>query len=130
LEDGNLVLIESVDGANIYELQGARPRAWVTTPDELSWVPADIIRWSPNRIQVRAQGPGRLVLSEIDYPGWQVVVDHQPAELQVSNGLLRSVMIPQGQHEVTFSFHPQTVYWGLAIFMITLLFGGYLVWRR
>ena len=130
LDDENLVYIDSVDGADIYVLKETRPRAWVTLPDENAWIPAGIIQWTPNLIEVQAQGPGQLVLSEVDYPGWQADLDGQPLQIQVTEGLFRSVMIPEGQHEVTFSFHPEAVYLGLAIFSFTLLLGVVVGWRR
>ncbi|TFH37647.1 MAG: hypothetical protein E4G99_01980 [Anaerolineales bacterium] len=130
LDDMNLVYIDSIEGANLYELTGSRPRAWVEIEPGKTWVPAEITQWSPNEIQVRASGPGKLVLSEVAYPGWQADLDGQPLQVQVSDGLFRSVMIPEGRHIIRFSFRPPAVYLGLAIFSLTSLLGVFLGRRR
>jgi len=73
---------------------------------------------SPNRIYLTADGPGRLVLSEIYYPGWKVYVDGDQQTLELAYGLLRSVNLPEGEHKVEFMFHPMTVYGGIGLAII------------
>jgi uncharacterized membrane protein YfhO len=77
-----------------------------------------------------AEGPGKLVLSEINYPGWRVEIDGQSLEHDSEQGLFRAVQIPQGEHEIRFSFRPPSVYMGVTISMLTLLAALYLVRRR
>ena len=73
---------------------------------------------SPNRIRLTAHGPGKLVLSEIYYPGWNVKVDGDAKAIERAYGLLRSVDLEKGEHEVIFSFRPITVYIGLGLAVI------------
>ncbi len=76
-------------------------------------------------------GPGLLVLSEIDYPGWQVWVDGVEQPVQKVDGLLRGVLLDEGHHVVEFAFRPPLVYAGLGISGFTCL--GLLVgvwWKR
>jgi uncharacterized membrane protein YfhO len=82
--------------------------------------PARILDWRPNQISVEAAGPGLLVLSEVAYPGWRAYIDGKQVQLPV-DGLLRSVAIGPGTHDVKVIFFPTSVYVGLAIFIIGLL---------
>jgi hypothetical protein len=73
-----------------------------------------LVYWSPNRIVVAATGPGRVVLSEVWYPGWVARLDGTPAEVEQA-GLFRAVTVAEGEHEIVFEFRPVTLYWGLAL---------------
>ncbi len=73
------------------------------------------LEFSPNRIELTAYGPGRLVLSEVYYPGWKVIVDGDAKTIEPAYGLLRSVDLPEGKHEIKFKFQPTTVYIGLGL---------------
>ena len=69
----------------------------------------EITLHTPHRIEmaVDAAAPCLLVLSEIYYPaGWQATMDGQPAEILKTNYVLRSVTVPEGQHEVVMKFQP------------------------
>jgi uncharacterized membrane protein YfhO len=103
------------------ESQGGPPDAWRAVD---SWA------WAPNAITATATGPGRVVLSEIDYPGWTVVVDGKPAALETAHDVLRSTSIPEGTHQLTFEFEPRTVFIGLAVGICGLVILGWMVWRR
>jgi hypothetical protein len=122
LSDVDLIPIDSVNEVYLYKIEDPRPRAWVEM-DEFSWTRAEITSWSPNRIRVQADGPGLLVLSEVAYPGWQVEVDDQKVESETDHGILRAVAIPEGEHQVVFSFRPVSVFLGSAIFGLTILVG-------
>jgi hypothetical protein len=100
---------------------------------------ARVVAYSNNEIRVEASTslPGYLVMSEVYYPGWVVEVDGQPAELVRANYAFRAVFLPEGPHQVRFSFQPVTWKLGLACSLITwaalaILAGRALVlrWRR
>ncbi len=59
-------------------------------------------------VQVPTSGP--VVVSELQYPGWQVIVDGQPAKWQVYEishiRLLRTINLSQGEHLVEFQYKP------------------------
>ena len=81
---------------------------------------------SPNRIEVSAQGPGRLVLSEIDYPGWRAYIDGKETNVVKTDNLLRSSDLPAGTHFVEFVYRPFPLYLGL-IFLVTGI--GFCLWQ-
>jgi hypothetical protein len=108
----------------IYEDLLALPRAWVQTVgnkigEDIRQV--NITSFQPNRITLEAQGPGLLVLSEINYPGWQVWVDGVKSDPETVADLLRGVRIGAGDHVVIFRFLPLSVYVGLFLFACGLI---------
>jgi uncharacterized membrane protein YfhO len=54
-----------------------------------------------------------LVLSEIQYPGWNASIDGKSAHIMTSDGIFRAVSLTEGTHNVVFEFQPLTVFLGL-----------------
>jgi hypothetical protein len=67
---------------------------------------------SPNRLALRValERPGFLVLSQVWYPGWEAVVDGQPAEVWRADGVLTGIYLLPGKHIVTFRYSPLLTY--------------------
>ncbi|MBL7129389.1 MAG: YfhO family protein [Ignavibacteria bacterium] len=62
---------------------------------------------------VNASGNNLLVFSEIYYPaGWKAYIDGNETEIYKTDYLLRSIVVPPGQHKVEFKFHPASYYTG------------------
>ncbi len=71
----------------------------------------EITLHTPHRIEmaVETAAPCLLVVSEIYYPpGWSAEVDGSPSEIYKTNYMLRSVVVPEGRHEVVMSFDPSS----------------------
>ncbi len=133
LEDDSLTASGVVDGVYLYQLEGSRTRSWMergSSENGPDWQPITITQWTPNWIQLQAAGPGVVVLSEVAYPGWRVLVDGEPSTLITVNGLFRAVELNSGEHEVIFQFYPTTLMFGIAISIVGLLFLLYLWIRR
>ena len=94
------------------------------------WQPITITQWTPNWIRLRAAGPGVVILSEVAYPGWRVLVDGEQSTLNTVDGLFRAVELEPGEHEVIFQFYPKTLMFGIAISGFGLLFLVYLWFRQ
>ncbi|HEX6305490.1 MAG TPA: hypothetical protein VFZ76_14945 [Anaerolineales bacterium] len=119
-----LKLVEQIGRTHIYQNMVVLPRAWVERHDrrdETQFAPARITSRAPSRIVLQASGPGELVLSEIAYPGWRVIVDGQTTESQQAYRLLRSVSLEAGNHKVVFVFRPLSVYLGLAGLLVGIV---------
>jgi hypothetical protein len=91
--------------------------------------------YAPNQVRVRAHAaaPGLLVLADAYSPDWRATVDGRPATVFRANYALRAVWLPEGTHEVVFSYRPRSFQVGLAVSGATLLFlllYGLWSWRR
>ena len=93
--------------------------------------------FSPNLIslQVETKDGALLVLSEIFYkPGWKCRVDDKLVPIYQTNHILRSVYIPDGNHNVEFYYDSSD--WKMAkfvsrfTFFSSILFLGLLLFRK
>jgi hypothetical protein len=93
----------------------------------------EILHRTPGSLELDATTPadGLLVLSEIDYPGWQAAVDGQAAPILRVDYILRGVAVPAGQHHVEVFFRPGTFIWGAILSGVTLVaLAAVAVWMR
>lgn len=87
-----------------------------------------IIEYSPHRISVdvKNDGDGFLILSDLYYPGWKVYVDGREERIYRAYTFLRGVFLKKGEHRVQFLFEPFSYRVGKIItflfFLITFLF--------
>ena len=81
----------------------------------------------------KTESPTYLVLSDVYYPGWTATIDNQPTRVYPANFAFRAVLVPPGEHRVTFTFEPALWHAGLGISVVVLLgligFGA-IAWRR
>jgi len=99
LGDWRRVYSEEVDG---YVNPLVFPRVNVLRVGNLPPVPAEILRYLPDEVVARAEGPGTLVLADAWDPGWHA----EGFAVTPYQGLLRSVSLPSGRHTVRFLFKP------------------------
>ncbi len=124
LDSTDLFLTTRIDQTRIYENKLVRPRAWVQSADtpigeKLISLPTPVI--SPNEVALTAQGPGVLVLSEINYPGWVARIDGLKTDIIPVAKVLRAINLPEGKHTVTFSFEPAILWAGIGLAAVTWL---------
>ena len=68
--------------------------------------------YAPNRLDYTSNSAvdKTAVFSEIYYPyGWKVSIDGEPAEHFRVNYTLRALNIPAGEHNIVFSFEPDSI---------------------
>lgn len=114
------IAVASDDVAALGLLQARRPSAVATvprTPQDAVWPggmyrPAQVSRWSPNRIDLQAEGPGWLVVSQVWVPGWRAHVDGVRAEVQRTDVTFCGLALPDGSHAVTLTYAPVGWLWG------------------
>ncbi len=87
----------------------------IDLPEDAGRGEAEIVEDADERLVIRAEceTPGVLVVADAWYPGWSVTVDGEPAELLRANYAFRGVVLPEGEHEVVFTFRPST--WSAAL---------------
>jgi hypothetical protein len=98
---------------------------------------ATITQDETERIVIQTDSPadGLLVLSDAYYPGWQATVDGEATAVYPANAYFRAVFVPAGQHEVVFTFVPESLRNGRFISLLglgawTSLFLVILVYQR
>ncbi len=120
---------DTVDETFIYANPLAMGWAWVENAESGVKAPKQVlcITRTANRIVLEAEGPGRLVLSEIYYPGWQARIDSQSTEISTAYDVLRSIDLPAGQHKIEFIYAPVLLFISLVVSLISIFASGVLI---
>lgn len=96
--------------------------------------PVVITSYSATRLTLEtdASMPAVLVVSEMFYPGWKATVDGQPAEILLTDYLLRGVALPAGRHKIEMRYLPTTAGAGAIVSAcaLLLLLGLFVYQRR
>jgi hypothetical protein len=71
-------------------------------------------------IELFAEEPSVLVLSESSYPGWRVFVDGEERECLWLNLLFQGVEVGPGKHDVEFIFRPKHFYLFVLVSLLSL----------
>ena len=114
------------DESYLYINEERLPRAWVAASvdrweEPLETRQARVLRYTANTVEIRAEGPGLLVVSEAAYPGWRAMVDDREAPLHAAGGWMRAVSLEAGIHTVRLTFAPLSLWVGLGISLVSLL---------
>ncbi|HUW22059.1 MAG TPA: YfhO family protein [Candidatus Bathyarchaeia archaeon] len=123
-------LVKEIKNVKIYENRTVLPRAFLDDNGERTAV--EIVNYYPNEIDLatKADKPSQLVLTDVFYPGWEVLVDGRPQSIKKYENIFRAVDILPGSHQVKFVFRPQSYYRGLMITITSFLTIGLLVLKR
>jgi len=100
-------LMGHTSGSYVYENPLYLSRARLI--DETGQKPIAITGAKPGKIEMNASGPGKIVLSEIYYPGWGVYVDGLKKDDMLYDQIFQSVDLEKGKHHVVFVFAPASL---------------------
>jgi hypothetical protein len=77
----------------------------------------EIMDYRPTRVDITVDlsAPGLLVLTDSNYPGWQVFVDGIQRPIISTNYLFRGVYVDNGKHHVTFVYAPVSIRIGMMV---------------
>jgi Bacterial membrane protein YfhO len=134
LEAPGLSAMGRAGDSYLYRNERVLPRAWVASSAAAWDAPigaraVQVLRYSPNTLELRAEGPGLLVLSEAAYPGWRAAVDGHPAQMSTVAGWFRAIGLEAGVHTVRLDFVPSSLIAGVVITIFTLCaFAGVQRW--
>lgn len=70
---------------------------------------------------VEADAPVFFVLTDTWYPGWLARIDGKEVPIYRANYTFRAIAVPQGAHEIAFSYEPRSVRVGLLISLASLI---------
>jgi hypothetical protein len=119
-----------------------RKTAWIETdhPEKLtSFLPSGqpqpketvtVDRAAPERVELTAdlQAPGVVVLADVYYPGWELTIDGERAEILRVNRMMRGAAVGAGSHRLVYAYFPPSFRLGMMISLATLaalvLLGG------
>jgi hypothetical protein len=100
-------------------------RVKISFPQDKFDSPAEarIISYEPNRLAIETVSNKRaaLVVSEVNYPGWEATIDGRPTTIFNTNYLLRGVIAPEGRHRVEMRYTAPAARRGAIISALTLL---------
>jgi uncharacterized membrane protein YfhO len=126
----NRVTAAGFDGRREALVEGAPPSALpapTSAPAQVS-----ITRYTPNAISLTTatSEPRFLVLSEMYFPGWYADVDGASTPIYRTNYLFRGVLVPAGQHTISFVYRPASALIGAAVSILALVVIGGLLLKR
>lgn len=116
----NYKIVENAD-AEIAALNSINPKKDVVidkryeaelnnlTIDTDSLATIQLISYKPNELiyKTKTNSKQLAVFSEVFYKnGWNAYIDEQPASHFCANWILRSMIIPEGEHKIVFRFEP------------------------
>ncbi len=82
---------------------------------------ADLAREVGGRLELRAEGPGLLVVTEGFDPGWSGEVDERPARLLRVNGGVMGVVLPPGTHRIVLQYRARGLLVGALLATLAVL---------
>ena len=80
--------------------------------------------YNPNQIKlnVNSEGEGFLVVSEVHYPlRWQAYMDGEKVNTYETNGVLRGIIVPEGEHLIEFKYDKSVFRNGLKVSVAAVL---------
>ncbi|MCB9077707.1 MAG: YfhO family protein [Anaerolineaceae bacterium] len=89
------------------------PLAVTLAGDASSSVQMDSFSANELSLTINTTAPQLLVVSQIDYPGWQATLDGQEVELLQVDAVLQGIVVPAGPHSIRIKFWPGTFAAGL-----------------
>jgi hypothetical protein len=99
----------------LYTLEGARGRVYWESQGETDT--AEITSYRANTVTISASSPtgGTLVLSDLDWPGWQAQLDGHPTPATTADAQTapyRAIKVPAGKHLIVWTYQPASLWWG------------------
>lgn len=83
----------------------------------------EILNYTPSEVIVNTETSQEelLVLADQYDPNWKAEIDDKPTFITKTNLIFRGVKIPAGNHEIKFSYYPESFNFGLKIFFATCI---------
>jgi hypothetical protein len=72
---------------------------------------------SPQQVVLEAtlDSPGLIVLADVYYPGWELLIDEKPAPIYRVNGAMRGAALSKGPHTLVYTYAPNSFYRGAIV---------------
>lgn len=126
-DDAEMTALDSLDTRNaaVANKEFAKTLGQASAP-----APGDYIKltsYEPNELKykARSQAGGVAVFSEVYFPwGWKATIDGKEADIARVNYVLRALKVPAGEHEIVFTFDPESLHVtnGIAVTAVVLIY--------
>jgi uncharacterized membrane protein YfhO len=86
-----------------------------------------ITRYMPQRVELEVvlERPGLVILADVDYPGWRLTIDGEPAPIYRTNILMRGAAVKAGKHRLLYTYVPRSFTLGCCVSLAGLvIFAG------
>lgn len=114
----------------LYELNAANGRVTALNPETLTSVQLTNESAGSVNCTVSVSGDTDLIISDLDYPGWQVEVDDQVVDsVALPDWPFRTVSVSAGRHQIRWSYRPLSFIIGAAISVIVAVVLLFLILR-
>jgi len=79
------------------------------------------LTYAPNQAHLGVSCPDTcyLVLSDLYYPGWKAAIDGKSAPIYLTDAMVRGIVVPAGEHQIEFSFHPRALRFAMLFSLLT-----------
>jgi hypothetical protein len=81
-------------------------------PDPAAWTKEAVVVSYPDpqhaELVATIEAPGIVVLSDVDYPGWELTIDGRPAPIYRVNIAMRGAAVEKGTHKLVYSYRPRS----------------------
>lgn len=83
---------------------------------------------------VEVDRPAYLILADVFYPGWKAFLEEKETPIFRADLTFRLVYVPEGKHQLRFSYQPRSFYLGgffsVLTFILLSFFGLNLLWKH
>jgi hypothetical protein len=98
-------------------------------------VKLEIVEYKNSKVILKTESPedSYLVFSDTYYPGWKAYIDKNETKIYKTDGILKGIYIPAGEHEITFNFLPSNFWLGVSITIfsyISLIIAAVILFSR
>jgi hypothetical protein len=115
-----LTRIARASNTNVYAVPRMRAMAVSIAGPRVTPLPWEMST-SRMRVTVDAAEPSLVAVSQRDGPGWSVTIDGKPAEKRRFSEVFRAVEVSAGHHEIVWTYHPRSFFFGVVMTLVTLI---------
>ncbi len=66
-------------------------------------------------LEATLDSPGLVILADVYYPGWELLIDGKPAPIYRANVMMRGAAVSSGRHRLVYTYRPQSFRVGLLV---------------
>jgi hypothetical protein len=114
---GREAVVTGIDPASI-------PASLINENDSAELGSLDLVKYSSDELLLNTHTPADrfLVFSDVYFPGWRAWVDGKEVPVYRTDGVVKGVIVPSGDHSIHFKYDPISyrIGWMIAICALVL----------